>query len=111
MIDRAEASLGWDDSCHFCGLMFEVPAAVACIAVGDLVEADRHIATAEEGSAVWTGTSWDAALDEVRAARLAAVGDVDGALALLAAAEAGFVALQHPIDAARCREAAELLVT
>ena len=110
VIDRAEASLGWDDACHFCGLMFEVPAALACVAVGDLVEADRHIAAAEEGCSVWQGTSWDAALDEVRAARLAAVGDIDGALALLAAAEAGFVALQHPLDAARCREAAETLV-
>ena len=110
VIDRAEASLGWEDSCRFCGLMFSVPAAKVCIAVGDQAEADRHIAAIEAGCERFAGTSWDAALLEVRGERLAADGDVAGALELLREAETRFVVASQPLDAARCRVTVEGLL-
>ena len=55
VVDRAEATLGDDDRCSFCAVMLAVPAAIACADVGDIDEARRHLAVAEESVATLGG--------------------------------------------------------
>jgi hypothetical protein len=103
IVDRAESTLGMDDSCLFCNVMLAVPAAIACAQVGDLEHAHRHLDTAEQSAALWDGTSWQAALLEARAAITAAEGDLASAQALRNDAAALFDSAGQPLDAARLR--------
>jgi tetratricopeptide (TPR) repeat protein len=105
VIDRAESTFGWDDACGFCGIFFSAPAAVACVAAGDLDGADRHLGIATTACEFWQLTSFDAVIAEARASRQAAVGDLVGARGLLTTAVQGFSEGQQPLAAARCREA------
>ncbi len=105
VVDRAEATLGWDEDCLFCSIMLSVPAAIACAAAGDLDHARHHLGIAERSSVLWQGTSWEAALIEARAAVTRAEGDPPAADALLRAAADQFEQAGQPLDAARCRRA------
>ena len=60
MVDRAESTLGVEDNCTFCSIMLAVPATMACAAVGDLENAHRHLAIAEQSADLWAGTAWEA---------------------------------------------------
>ena len=102
-VDRAEATLGWDEECTFCAVMLAVPATIACARVGDLDHARRHLQVAEFSVAAWSDTSWGAAVLEARAAVAAAEGDVAEAEHLLDAAARGFDLAGQPLDAERCR--------
>jgi hypothetical protein len=106
VVDRAESTLGWDETCPFCAVMLAVPAAIACARADDLDHARRHLEVAERSASMWGGTSWAAALDEARAAVAVAEGDLHGASARFTAAAAGFERAGQPLDAARCRAAA-----
>lgn len=105
VVDRAESTLGWDETCPFCSVMLAVPAATACARAGDLPHARRHLAVAARSAELWRGTSWEAALDEARAAVALAGGDAGLATALFASAIAGFERAGQPLDAERCRRA------
>lgn len=106
VVERAEATLAPEDHCIFCTVMLAVPAAQACAGAGDLAGARRFLAMAETSAGRWDGTSWQASLDEARAALARAEGNLAGADRLLAAAAALFDASGQPLDAARCRSAA-----
>ena len=106
MVDRAEASLGREDACPFCRVMIEVPAALACADVGELDEARRHLAGAEQSAALWEGTSWQAAILEVQAHLARAENDQANADRLLREAAELFESSGQPLDAARCLAAA-----
>lgn len=68
MVDRAETTIGVGDHCLFCSIMLAVPSAKACAAAGDVELARRHLLVAQRPARRWEGTSWQAALLEVRAA-------------------------------------------
>lgn len=103
VVDAAEATLARADFCYFCTVMFEVPAAIACAGTGDLAEARRHLARAEESAVLWDGTAWQAAMLEARAHLARAEGAPDEASRLLARAAGLFEDAAQPLDAARCR--------
>ncbi len=83
VVDQAMETMGAEDSCSFCDIMLAVPAAMACADVGDVDEAQRHLAVAERSADLWEGTSWQGAILEVRAHLSLAEGDEARADALL----------------------------
>ena len=105
IIDRAEATLGWDDSCNFCSIMFSVPASIACARAGDLPSAQRLLDLAESSAVIWQGTSWEAGIAEAQAAVAAASGDWTTARERMHSATEGYDRAGQPIDAERCRRA------
>ncbi|HJT02198.1 MAG TPA: AAA family ATPase [Pseudonocardiaceae bacterium] len=106
IIDRAEATLGWDDSCSFCSIMLSVPASIASARAGDLHNAQRLLGLAQRSAMMWQGTSWEAGIAEAQAAVAAARGDSATARQHLRTATERFRAAGQPIDAERCRHAA-----
>jgi DNA-binding SARP family transcriptional activator len=102
VVERAEATLGTEDLCPFCSVMLAVPAATVSAQAGDLERADLYLGIAELSAGMWEGTSWNAAILEVKAHRAAAAGDGEGARVLRAEAAALFTAAGQPLDAARC---------
>ncbi|HET6530228.1 MAG TPA: BREX system ATP-binding domain-containing protein [Actinoplanes sp.] len=103
VVDRARATIGHNDRCLFCEIMFAVPAAIACADVGDIDDARMHLAAAERSAGLWQGTAWQGAIFEARAHLARAEGDTAGAARLLAEAAAIFEGAGQPRDAARCR--------
>jgi tetratricopeptide (TPR) repeat protein len=103
IVDQAEATLADEDHCHFCQVMYSLPAAIACADVGDLDDARRHLQLGEQSAATWEGTSWPAALLEARSHVARAEGDHDEADRLLAEAGQRFAEAGQPLDAERCR--------
>ena len=108
IVDRAESTLGWDDACLFCSIMLSVPAAIASAHSDDLPAARRHLATAQRGTAMWQGTSWDAATAEAEAVVAEASGDADHARERMRSAADQFLQAGQPLDAERCRRRAPL---
>jgi predicted negative regulator of RcsB-dependent stress response len=104
IVDRAEATLGWDEVCPFCDIMIAIPATMACARCGDVEHARRHLAAATRSAMLWAGTSWEAAHAEAQAAVALATGDHEGAAVLLDQAAAGFERAGQPLDARRCRQ-------
>ncbi|MFI7609347.1 ATP-binding protein [Micromonospora sp. NPDC049366] len=102
-IDAAKAAMAQTDSCDFCAIMFEVPATITCVRIGDLDAARTFLAAAERSSTLWEGTAWQAATLEARAHLLAAEGDAEQARQLRHRAAEMFDDVAHPLDAARCR--------
>jgi DNA-binding SARP family transcriptional activator/tetratricopeptide (TPR) repeat protein len=112
VVDQAEASLGVNDSCALCDVMLEVPAAIACADVGDIGEARRHLARAEEVAGRWSGTAWQAGVARARAHLARAEGALDEASRLSAEAAQLYELAGQVADAARCRsEASEVAAT
>jgi DNA-binding SARP family transcriptional activator/tetratricopeptide (TPR) repeat protein len=105
IVDRAESTLGWEDACRFCSIMLSVPASIACVRAGDLENAHRHLAIAEQSSRLWQGTSWEAATAEAQAIVAAASGDAATAHARMKSATDQFQQAGQPLDAERCRRA------
>jgi DNA-binding SARP family transcriptional activator len=103
VVDRAEATLSSEDDCHFCTIMLDLPAARACIETGDLDRAQSYLASAETSAQLWEGTSWQAALLQVRAHLARAEDRAEEAQQMLAEAARLFEAAGQPLDAARCR--------
>lgn len=108
VIDRMETSLGTDDYCRFCGIMFAVPAIIALSRMGDLERARRYRDIAEESLRLWDGTAWQAALDEAKAHLARAEGDATAA-GLAERAARGFERAEQRLDAERCQALADEL--
>jgi DNA-binding SARP family transcriptional activator/tetratricopeptide (TPR) repeat protein len=102
MVDRAEATLGETDSCPFCDVMFAVPAAMACAAVGDVDAAQRHLTAAAASASRWEGSAWEAAVLEARAHVARARGDTEEFELLIQDAATQFAAAGQPRDRERC---------
>ena len=111
VVDQAVDTMGTEDSCAFCVIMFAVPAAIACADVGDLEDAHSYLAIAERSSELWEGTSWQGALLEARAHLARAVQDPGREAVLLDQAAALFEQAGQPLDAARCRRGARAQVS
>jgi hypothetical protein len=103
VVDRAQSTLGLEDTCAFCSIMLDVPAAIACAAVGDLEHARHHLRNARRAGKLWQGTTWEASVLEARAHVARAEGDVDEFERLLLDAAERFELGGQPADAARCR--------
>ncbi len=103
VVDRAEATLATEDECHFCTIMLDLPAARACIDTGELDLAAKYLSSAETSAQLWEGTSWQAALLEVRAHLARAEARTSEARQMLTDAANLFDAAGQPLDAARCR--------
>ena len=106
LVDRAEATIGWDDACGFCSIMLAVPATIVCARAGDLVAARNHLEAARRSAEIWRGTSWEGGLAEAEAAVAAGTGDDDTAARRLREAAEIFDRTGQPRDAQRCRTAA-----
>jgi tetratricopeptide (TPR) repeat protein len=104
-VEQAEAALAPEDLCPFCTIMLAVPAARSLAAVEQLDAARRWLARAETIAARWTGTSWDAALLEVRGALACAEDRPVEAARMFTSAAALFDSSGQPFDAVRCRAA------
>lgn len=102
VVDRAEATLGEPDRCRFCVVMLAVPAAIACADFGDVDDARRHLAVAEESARRWEGSAWQGAVCEARAHVARAEGHEDEFAELMSRASQLFHAAGHHGDAARC---------
>ncbi|HEX6231824.1 MAG TPA: AAA family ATPase [Jiangellaceae bacterium] len=103
VVEEAAQVMCREDTCMFCDIMFAVPAAIACADVGDVADAQRHLASAERSSLLWEGTAWQAATLEVRAHIARAVGDPGEGGRLLREAAVLFEQAGQPLDAQRCR--------
>ncbi|HSB86691.1 MAG TPA: hypothetical protein VLD86_10295, partial [Ilumatobacteraceae bacterium] len=88
-----------------CSVMLSVPATIACARAGDLTNAERHLAMAEQSAPLWEGTSWEAAIAEAQASVAEARGDRTGAVERLESAIAQFARAGQPLDVERCRRA------
>lgn len=105
VVDRANTAIGPSDMCMFCTVMVAVPSSIACSAVGDLDEARRHLAMAEQSAMAWQGTAWQGAVTEARAHLARAEQRSEEAGALFAEAAELFTRAGQPLDAQRCLQA------
>jgi hypothetical protein len=105
VVDQAQSTLGFEDTCAFCSIMLDVPAAIACAEVGDLDHAHHHLRMARRAGKLWAGTAWEASVLEARAHVARAEGDLDSFGRLLDEAAARFASAGQPADAERCRRA------
>ncbi|WP_167305963.1 ATP-binding protein [Nocardioides euryhalodurans] len=108
VVDRAEATMGDQDRCPLCDVMFAVPAAIACADVSDVEDARRHLAVAEQSASRWAGTAWEASVLEARAHLAGAEGRHEEAAALIGRAELLFEVAGQQRDASRCRRGVAL---
>ena len=111
VVDQAQDTMGTEDECSFCVIMFAVPAVIACADVGDIDEAHRYLAIAERSSELWEGTAWQAAILEARAHLARAEQEPDREAVLLDRAAVLFEQAGKPLDAARCRQQAHAQVS
>jgi len=106
-VDEAVEADDERTSCPFCHVMIAVPASIACAEGGRLDQARAWLAQAEASARLWQGTAWQGAVAEARAHLARVEGDGDTARRLLDRAAHLFEAADQPLDAQRCREAAD----
>jgi len=110
VMEAEEAVRGPFETCPGCRITLEVPAAIAAAQAGDLTRLDEYEKRCTFlAEVVMRLPAWDAALEEVRAHRCLAHGDVAGAADRFTAAAAGFRRVGQPFDAKRCTQQAKRL--
>jgi DNA-binding SARP family transcriptional activator len=103
-LEEAEAAVrGPIETCPGCRITLAVPAAIAAACGGDLERAERWEQESEYlANVVMRLPAWYAALEEVRAHRAQAGGDVVAAVRHFNSAAAGYTKAGQPLDGARC---------
>jgi DNA-binding winged helix-turn-helix (wHTH) protein/tetratricopeptide (TPR) repeat protein len=109
LVDEAVEVSDLRNLCMVCHVMIAAPAAIACAEGGRLDEAREWLAQAASSAALWQGTAWQAAVREAEAHVRRAEGDPGAARRLLAEAATLFDTAGQPLDAQRCREAADIV--
>ena len=102
IVELAEATMGENDRCAFCDVMFAAPAAVACADAGDLARARLYLDMAQVSADRWAGSAWPAAVAEARAHLAEALGQEREFAEWIAKAASLFRTAGQPLDAARC---------
>lgn len=112
-VDEAQQGIrGPFETCPPCSLTFTVPAAIACADGGDIARAKEYLARSEQvAGAFFPRSGWQAGLDEIRAHIALANGDVETGGRLLSAARDGFERFGQRLDASRCRDRLEAVVS
>jgi DNA-binding SARP family transcriptional activator len=110
-VEEAEQAVhGSMETCPGCRIALAVPSAIAAATAGDLERATRYEQAVEQLTTLLMRLpGWYAALDEVRAHRVAAEGDPEQARQHLLAAAARYDQAGHRLDAVRCRELLDVL--
>ena len=103
MVERANKAIGPSDMCRFCTVMIAAPSSIACSKVGDLDDARRFLAMAENSAMAWQGTAWQGAVAEVKGHLAVAENRHDDSAALFEEAADLFARAGQPLDADRCR--------
>jgi DNA-binding SARP family transcriptional activator/tetratricopeptide (TPR) repeat protein len=103
VVDRGESTMGIDDACEFCVIMFSVPATIACADSGDVDHAREHLRRAKRSAKLWEGTAWQAWIAEATAHVALAEGERERATTLLAEAVEHFERSGQPLDVDRSR--------
>ena len=107
VVDEADAATDDRTRCKYCDVALDIPATIALAAAGRTSEAERRLDRARIGALAWHGTAWEAGVLEAEAAVAQANGRSDEVEGLLVQAAALFDRAGQPLDASRCREAAE----
>ncbi len=102
IVERAEATMGENDRCAFCDVMFAAPAAIACADAGDLTRARTYLDMAQESAERWAGSAWPAAVAEARAHLAEALSQESEFARWIEQAASLFRQAGQPLDAARC---------
>ena len=108
-VRTAEQELSQMRSCEPCSMSYLTSAAIASARVGQLDRAQRFLADAERIAGMWQGGMWTAAVWEARGVLRQAEGETEQARAMLREAASAFDGAGRQADAARCREAADVL--
>lgn len=109
LMDRVETLFDPRWVCPFCPTGYNVEAAKACAAAGQLDRAGDFLKRAAFGAARWPGGPWPAAVAEARAALLVAEGDQRSAADALRRAAEGYAANGQLLNERRARESLERL--
>jgi DNA-binding SARP family transcriptional activator len=96
--------------CQPCSMGYLISAAIASARARDLEDAERFVGEAERTAGMWQGGPWTAATWEARAEMRVAQGEPEQAAALFREAADLFASVSRPLDEARCRSAAGILV-
>ncbi|MGZ4227745.1 MAG: ATP-binding protein [Solirubrobacteraceae bacterium] len=109
LIDRVETLFDPRWVCPFCPTGYNLAAATACAAAGELERGRAFLERAEFGASRWPGGPWPAAVAEARASLLLAEGDRRNAADALRRAAEGYAANGQLLGERRAREALERL--
>jgi tetratricopeptide (TPR) repeat protein len=110
VVATAEERLAGMRVCQPCSMKYLVSAGIASARAGELGRAQHFVSEAERIAALWQGGPWTAATWEARAEMRMAAGEPGQAAALFREAADLFASGSRPVDEARCRSAAALLV-
>ncbi|HVO54611.1 MAG TPA: BTAD domain-containing putative transcriptional regulator [Solirubrobacterales bacterium] len=101
-LEQAEPELAEiERPCVFCGVSFDLAAAIAAARAGEPARAGERVAAAEEAVGLWPEDAWRPSLEEARGETALARGDAEEARQLLAAAAEGFAGHGRRLDADR----------
>jgi DNA-binding SARP family transcriptional activator len=90
-LGQAEAELAEvENACVYCGVAFNLAAAVAAARAGEAEAAAAHVAAAEKDVGLWPEGAWHASLEEARGEVALARGEGEAGRALLLAAQEDF---------------------
>jgi DNA-binding SARP family transcriptional activator len=110
IVATAKDRLGGMRVCQPCSMGYLISAGIASARAGDLQAAGSFVDEAERTAGMWQGGPWTAATWEARAEMRMAEGEPERAAALFREAADLFASVSRPLDEARCRSAARILV-
>jgi DNA-binding SARP family transcriptional activator len=110
VVATAEERLARMRVCQPCSMKYLLSAGIAAARAGELDRAGHFVSEAERIAGMWQGGPWAAGTWEARAEMRIAAGEPAQAAALFREAADLFASVSRPVDEARCRSAAAVLV-